>query len=91
MKLALMTFAFVLNTHAALACTNPEAQYTGVVTDVVNCTFKIKFKTYNPSMTCGLDIEEAVATTFNDVSCSLKEKDQVAGYLVIKDGLVVID
>jgi hypothetical protein len=91
MKIALIVSAFVLSANAALACTKPEAQFIGVVTDYNNCSFKIKFTDYKESMACALDIEEAASTTFNDASCSLKDNDQVSGYLVVQDGKVVID
>lgn len=91
MKIALIVFTFVLSTHAALACSNPEAQFQGVVTDYNNCSFKIRFTEYKESILCALDIEEAAYTTFNDASCSLKNNDQVSGYLIVKDGKVVID
>ena len=91
MKIALIVSAFVLSANAALACTNPEAQFMGVVTDYNNCSFKIKFIDYRESAVCGLDEEEAASTTFNDVSCSLKDNDQVSGYLIVEDGKVVID
>ena len=91
MKIALIVSAFVLSTHAALSCTNPEAQFIGVVTDYNNCSFKIKFTDYRASSVCALDAEEAASTTFNDVSCSLKDNDQLSGYLIVEDGKVIID
>lgn len=91
MKIALIVSAFILSSQVTLACTSPEAQFMGVVTDYNNCSFKIKFTEYRASSVCGLDVEEAASTTFNDVSCSLKDNDQVSGYLIVEDGKVVID
>ncbi len=99
MKNLVIAIGFLFSAGAALAC-NPEAQFIGKVTEyskerldqnVIECSFKINFTDYKESGVCPLSYYEASETRFADTSCSLKNGDQVSGYLIVKDGQVVIE
>lgn len=77
----------------------PEAQYIGKVKNfaqvqksesLVECTYQIEFTRFDSSMVCPLDIDEVYSETFQDYSCSLKNGDQVSGYMArINDRIVL--
>ncbi len=99
MKNLVLAIGFLFSAGTALAC-NPEAQFIGKVTEyskdhldqnVVECSFKIKFTDYKESIVCPLSFYEAEETRFVDTSCGLKNDDQVSGYLIVKDGQIVIE
>lgn len=99
MKNLVIAIGFLFSAGAALAC-NPEAQFIGKVTEyskdrldqnVIECSFKIDFTDYKESGVCPLSYGEASEARFADTSCSLKNGDEVSGYLIVKDGQVVID
>lgn len=99
MKNLVLAIGFLFSAGSALAC-NPEAQFIGTVTEyskdrldqnVIECSFKIEFNDYKESGVCPLSYSDAATTRFADTSCSLKNGDQVSGYLIVKDGQVVIE
>lgn len=86
-----LALIFMSAMSSAFAC-SPEAQFIGKVTDVeADCTYSINFTLYNESGVCPLSIDEALATRFENRSCTLKNGDVVSGYLIIKDERVVIE
>jgi hypothetical protein len=100
MKNLFFAMAFSLSSYSAVACSNPEAQFTGVVTSVekyetyhyiTECFYKVKFTDFKASSVCPLDEEVAVAAEFSNPTCDLKEGAQVSGYLVVKNGEVIIN
>ena len=99
MKNLVFAIGFLFNAGVALAC-SPEAQFIGTVTEykkervdqnIFDCSYKINFRDYRASGVCPLDYSAAAETTFIDESCSLKDNDFVSGYLIVKDGQIVID
>lgn len=99
MKKLVLAMGILFSVGSALAC-NPEAQFIGKVTEyrkirvdqnVFDCSFKIQFTDFKPSMVCPLDYADADVTNFVDESCSLKNGDFVSGYLVIKGDQIVIE
>ena len=92
MKKMFLAFVLIIGAQAVLACSNPEAQFIGKVVEYgSDCSFKIDFTRFNPSMICGLSESEASLTKFQDKSCQLKDGDEVSGYLIMQDNQVVID
>jgi uncharacterized protein YdbL (DUF1318 family) len=100
MKNLFLLLAISLSSFSALACSTPEAQFKGVVSEVQTyeynhylnrCFYKIKFTEYKESMVCGLDEAVASETEFYDPTCALTVGTQVSGYLSAKDGVVVVD
>ena len=93
MKTLLIAATIFLGINSTFACSNPEAQFIGNVTEYSQseCTFKIKFTMYNESMLCPLISGEASSTVFVDKNCSLKNGDFVSGYLVMNEGKVIIE
>jgi uncharacterized protein YdbL (DUF1318 family) len=100
MKNLFFFLAISLSSLSAMACMNPEAQFTGVISEVQKyeynhfldrCFYKIKFIDYKASDVCGLDEAVSAEAEFYDQTCALTVGTQVSGYLVIKDGVVVID
>lgn len=76
---------------SAFAC-SPEAQFIGNVTKVAaDCSFEIEFSAYNESVVCPLSIDEALATRFENKSCSFTNGDFVSGYLIVKEEKIVIE
>lgn len=96
MKSLMLTLAIALSAQTASAayCAKPEAQFRGVVSEVEStngCSFKIAFAEYAESEVCGLDISLASSTKYSDPTCSLSVGTEISGYLVVKNGVVVID
>ncbi len=100
MKTIFLALAFLVSAQSVLACSNPEAQFIGKVTEYkkvgidqynYDCSFKIDFTSYQASGVCPLDSVEASQTEFIDTQCSLKNGDEVSGYLVVKNGQIVIE
>ncbi len=100
MKVILFAVAFLVSAQSVLACSNPEAQFIGKVTEykkvgvdqyLYDCSFKIDFTSYQASGVCPLDSAEASNTEFVDANCELKNGDEVSGYLVVKNGQIVIE
>ena len=98
MKNIFLSLSFLLATHSALACSNPEAQFIGTVINhreytsyevLVECFYNIKISSYQESGICGLEQNAVEAETFSDPTCSLKEGQQVSGYLSVKDGQII--
>jgi hypothetical protein len=98
MKLLLFCM-FVLTTTGALAdqpACQEEAQFIGSVrnhqqqtADGSMCSFQMDFSQYNESMVCGLNDADASTALFFDAGCTMKDGDQVSGYLVKKWGVVL--
>ena len=100
MKNLFLSLGLLVAANSALACSNPEAQFVGTVTNhqeytsyevLVECYYSVKFSEYKESGVCALDEQEASKAVFFDATCSLKDGDQVSGYLVVKDGEIAID
>lgn len=93
MKTLLIAMTIFLSVNSAFACSNPEAQFIGNVSEYNSseCSYKIEFSRYNESMICPLSSEEAASTVFVDKSCSLKNGDMVSGYLIVSEGKIVIE
>lgn len=101
MKNLFLSLGFLLTAHSALACSNPEAQFEGVVTNhqeytsyevIIECYYNIKFTDYKTSGVCGLDEQAAKTAEFFDAKCSLKDGDLISGYLVLdQDGQIVVE
>lgn len=96
MKSFFLTLAVALSAQTASAafCPKPEAQFRGVISEVQStneCTFKIAFTDYAESEVCPLDVSLASSTKFSDPTCSLTVGTELSGYLIIKNGAVVID
>ena len=90
MKTLLFALAFMVSVQSVFACSNPEAQFIGKVRDhkkvaidqnAYDCSFKIDFKSYQPSIICSLDSFDASQAIYADPSCGLKNGDEVSGYL----------
>ena len=94
MKNLFIVCAFLFSATAALACDLPEAQFIGKVADYSksDCSYKISFVEYNESGVCGLHMDDADYVYFTDASCSLKNGDEVSGFLIMReDGKVEIE
>ena len=86
----------------AFDCKQNEAQFIGKVAEykkehidqyIFDCSYKIEFSRFDSSIVCPLDISEVYDVRFEDTNCSLKNGDDVSGYLVqdLKTGSVVIE
>ncbi len=99
MKNLFLAIGFLFSIGSALAC-NPEAQFIGKVTEykkeridqnMFDCSFKISFTDYKESGVCPLAYADAVVTEFVDATCSLKNGNDISGYLIVKDNQIVIE
>lgn len=101
MKNLVLTLALTLSAaNTMAACSNPEAQFVGVVSEtkkseyyqvLEQCFFKIQFTDYKASGVCPLDEATATEAWYEDATCNLHHGSSVSGYLVVKDGEIVIE
>lgn len=98
---ALITSALI-STSFASECKQNEAQFTGHVTElkilkidqgVWDCTFKISFTRFNPSIVCPLDFNRAANEELQDYNCSRRftNGDEISGILIEKNGYIAIE
>ena len=97
-----LLFSVMMNTAFAFNCTQNEAQFIGNVTELKiakigqndwDCSYKISFTRFNPSMVCPLDYNLATTEEFQDYNCSKKftNGDEISGVLIEKNGNLSIE
>ena len=84
----------------AFECKQNEAQFMGKVKDywisyddhgVKDCSVEIEYTDYKVSQVCPLDESEAKIVLDLDCKLNLKSGQEVSGYLIGNNGVVVID
>lgn len=99
--IALIAFGALFSVNA-FECKQNEAQFIGTVKDlrvvridqgIRDCFYKIEFSSYQVHGLCPLDEGKAASAELADYDCSmsLKNGQDISGYLVEKDGNVYLD
>lgn len=90
--------ALLISASAAAAeqCQQEEAQFRGTVTDVQEsgtdaCTYRIDYSDLISSAACPMNEEHAWLSRLVSSPCTVKEDDDISGYLIFKDGILVIE
>lgn len=103
MKFLVALIALVTITSIqAFECSKNEAQFIGSVKEswisyddhgVKECAVKIQFSDYKDSVICPIGYDVAAEAEILDLNCSLNLQvgSPVSGYLVEKNGVIVID
>lgn len=101
-SLSFLVSLVFLTSVQAFECSQNEAQFIGNVTElkvtridqgIWDCTYKISFTRFNPSIVCPLDMELAAQEEFQDYNCSRQftNGDEISGILVEKNGSIFIE
>lgn len=99
--ITMLALAFI-GSVGAFECKQNEAQFIGKVKDlrveridqgIRDCFYKIEFSRYDISQICPLDEAKASSVEYVDYDCKLglENGQEISGYLVEKDGYVIVE